>query len=114
MKTKVLTNLEWLAGFTANQIYISCGEHHSDYRTAEEALNLNYPRHSGIATDLREEMIATDSIWELVIYPDTPIGSYRWWGPSFDSVLGQAREHFRLLEWRQRLAELNENPDALP
>lgn len=112
MKSKVLTNLEWLAGFTANQIYISCGEHRSEYHTAEQELNsVDY---FSIDAGLREEMIATDSIWVLIIYPDTPIGSYRWWGPSLDSVLGQAREHFRLLEWRQRLAELNENPDALP
>ena len=41
--------------------------------------------------DLIEAMKATNTIYRLQIYPDTPVGFHYWYGPTLESVIDQAR-----------------------
>jgi hypothetical protein len=39
-----------------------------------------------------EAMKATNTIWSLQIYPNTPIGFIVWYGPTMESVVKQAMD----------------------
>lgn len=109
MRTKE-TNLQWFARVSHEfcQVFLTCNEHRINYITAEE--EIKHPIIEGFYDDVSDsdkaEMIATDTIWKLQIYDRTPIGSYSWYGPTLDSVLTQAREHYRLIEWRRAMRSI--------
>lgn len=91
-----MNNYEWLAAQKPNQLHLTRNDHACNYVTAkvwiEEYATQDEFKH--VPPDLLEAMKATNTIWCLQIYPDTPIGSYVWYGHTIDSVIEQARKHF--------------------
>ena len=88
-----MNNYEWLASQKPNSLHLARnGDHACNYRTAKEWIEEDAPEwfeHTPV--ELIEAMKETNTIWSLQIYPDTPIGSYCWYGPTLHSVIEQAR-----------------------
>ncbi len=83
---------EWLASWKANQIYVERDvDHATNYQTAAEWLDSGYHDDFKYVTPERiAEMKRTNTIWRVQIYPDTPIGSHIWYGPTLRDVIDQA------------------------
>jgi hypothetical protein len=91
-----VNNYEWLAAQKPNALHLERnGENACNYRTAREWIEEDNPEwFADTPPALLEEMKATDTIWSLQIYPDTPVGFLKWYGPTLDSVIERARSHF--------------------
>lgn len=86
-------NYEWLARLNANSVHLTHNDHACNYMTAKQWIEEYQPDwFTETPPALVEGMKNADSIWCLQIYPDTPIGSYAWYGPTLDSVIEQARD----------------------
>lgn len=59
------------------------------YQSVEEYL-MSRHAHDDEVID-RAAMIANDSVWELQVYPETPVGSYSIFGPTLAAVILKAR-----------------------
>lgn len=86
---------QWLANLKCNHFHLTRNdENAANYMTAEEWI----ASEAGDFEDVPEEelaaMKATNTIWSLQIYPDTPIGFYVWLGATLDSVIDRAMLHF--------------------
>jgi hypothetical protein len=88
-----MNNYEWLAAQTPNSLHLERnGDHACNYRSARQWIEEDQPEwFADTAPELVEAMKATDTIWSLQIYPNTPIGFNKWYGPTLDSVIDQAR-----------------------
>jgi len=77
-------------------LYLTHNEHRDDYQTALQGIEkyeLICDHELDWATpDARERCIATNELWQLQWYPDTPIGSYSVFGATLEEVLKAARE----------------------
>ena len=85
------SNYEWLARLKANSWSIEVNEHACNYVTATEWIEEFGQDWSDVPEDLITGMKASNTIYRLQIYPNTPIGFNRWYGPTLDSVIEQAR-----------------------
>jgi hypothetical protein len=91
-----VNHYEWLASLKANSWSLSYNDDHAaNYTTAKEWIEDRVPEWFE-HTDPEElqRMKDTNTIWSLQVYPDTPIGSYTWYGATMDYVVGKAREFF--------------------
>lgn len=69
-------------------LFLTHNEHRNYYESAEKFI---VDRELVFADeDAKARAIATDEIWELQWYPDTPIGSYTVAAPTLDEVLALA------------------------
>ena len=75
-------------------IYLTVNEHRNYYETAQQRLDW----HDGlecppeIAPDVRDGILQTGDIFDLVFYPDTSIGSYHLVHYDLDMLLSKALE----------------------
>lgn len=100
---KEISDYQWFRNLKANSITLEYNEHACEYITASEFIDRDPMMFSNTPADQIQLMRNLNSIWSLQIYPDTPIGSYTWYGSTCDNVLSQAREFFNLMEWRKRI-----------
>jgi hypothetical protein len=81
----------WLAAQKPNSLHLSYNDHASNYVSVKVWIEEYVPDwFEDTPADLLEQMKQTGSIWQLMIYPNTPIGSYSWYGPTLESVIDQA------------------------
>ena len=73
-----------------NSLHLDRNDHAASYMTAEETINSAPEWFEETPLDEIERMKATDTIWSLQIYPDTPVGFYRWSGSTLDNVVDAA------------------------
>ena len=66
-------------------LFITHNEHRDYYETVEQFLE-KFDLHPDEVIDL-PTMIATDEVWQVLVYPDTPIGSYAVYGPTLEACL---------------------------
>lgn len=91
-----MNNYEWLSALKCNNFHLTRDDEHAvNYVTAKAWIEEYQPADfSDVPAEELQAMKDTNTIWCLQIYPDTPIGSYCWYGATLDSVIGKAREHF--------------------
>jgi hypothetical protein len=81
----------WLCNLKCNQLYLTRNEDHAcNYMTAREWIEQHAKDFDEVDPAELEQMKATNTIWSLQIYPDTPIGFYKWYGATADSVIDAA------------------------
>jgi hypothetical protein len=73
-------------------IYLTINEHRDMYQTVEEAFEEHQNRGEPIDVDddIKQQMIATNTMVRLQCYPDTPIGFYQVWHYAVDGALTEA------------------------
>lgn len=73
---------------------LEANRHRDYYQSIESYINEINSRVSEpeIDEEMKKEMIEKDTIIELIIYPDTPIGSYRIYGTDYDYIIKQAKD----------------------
>jgi hypothetical protein len=103
---KIITDYNWFRGLKANSIHLTYNDHATDYTTAAEHIEDNPHKFADVDSGQLRLMRELNSIWTLQIYPNTPIGSYVWYGSSVESVLAQARHAFDLHQWRSTAEKL--------
>jgi len=72
---------------------ITHNEYKNYYETIEEYINESideFYREQKI--DILDECIKQNSLWEMQVYPDTPIGFYIVYSPTFDGLFKQLEE----------------------
>lgn len=62
-------------------------EHRCSYMTVEEYFHYNEYDEEDLSVEDRAECVRNDEVWELVWYPDTPVGQFRVVGPTLERVL---------------------------
>lgn len=67
-------------------------EHRNSYMTVEEYLRFCDYDEEDLTSEDRAECIRTEEVWELVWYPDTPVGHFRVVAPTLERVLNLANE----------------------
>ena len=88
-------NYEWLARLRPNSLLLELNEHACNYVTANEWIDSYSPdEFKDVPAPLIAGMKATNTIWRLQIYPNTPVGCDVWYGPTLDSVIEQARADY--------------------
>lgn len=97
LKGGIMTREEmfaWLASVDCNSLTLGRDDDHAcNYRTAKEWIEEDSPDNfEDCSPEDIEAMKATNTIWKLQIYPNTPIGFVIWYGPTMESVVGQAME----------------------
>jgi len=65
-------------------------DHHVMYRSVEDTLDDPFDYYGDTPDDERAKMIATDTIWTLHIYPNTPVGFNVYHAASLDAVVDAA------------------------
>lgn len=89
-------NYEWLARLKPNSLSVELNEHACNYVTAKQWIEEHCAEDFvEVPPDLVEAMKASNTIWRLQIYPNTPVGFNFWYGPTLDSVIEQARAALR-------------------
>jgi hypothetical protein len=95
--SQALTLELWLANLKVNSIHLECNEGHApnymtaaDWITTEMHSEKDSEFHDCDPEDLKRRC-DTGTIWSLQIYPDTPIGFYRWVAPTMLEVIAKAR-----------------------
>lgn len=71
-------------------LYIERDDHKTYYNTAAESIAENPDLFSDVDPAEIERMKAADTIWRLMVYPTTPIGSVTWHGATLDTVIDAA------------------------
>jgi hypothetical protein len=97
----------WLRNLQCNSLHLERNAGHAcNYMTAAEWIDSENEDFMHCSADDVEAMKATNTIWALQIYPDTPIGFYRWFGPTAESVIDAAIAAYANTEaTRQHVAE---------
>ncbi len=95
-----MTNYEWLSAFKCNHYHLTRDDDHAtNYVTAKVWIEEFCPEEfEDVAAEELQAMKDTNTIWCLHIYPDTPIGFYRFYGASLDYIVNAAREHFGAID----------------
>lgn|GEM_PF-2208076 len=70
-------------------LHITHNQHRDYYQSVEDYLADRQAHPDEVLG--RDVMVATDTVWELQVYPETPIGSYTIFGPTLASVILKAR-----------------------
>lgn len=87
-----MTNYEWLCSLNPCSFSIERNEHACSYVTARQWIEDFGDDWSDVSEIEIEAMKATNTIYRLQIYTDTPVGFNVWYGATLDSVINQARE----------------------
>jgi hypothetical protein len=75
-----------------NHIYLTCNVHKSYYDTAEVTIANDVDWYEEDPAEELDKMKATNTIWCVQYYPDTPIGFYKFNGATLDNVIDRAIE----------------------
>ena len=71
-------------------LFITHNEHRDYYQTVEQFFE-DRDAHPDEIIDL-PAMIAADEVWEVQVYPHTPIGSYVVYGPTLEACLMRMKD----------------------
>lgn len=93
----MMDNLKKLMAKCRCSVSVTVNDHRNYYDTAAQALKEaeEYECPPKIEPEVREKMIATDTIVKVQFYPDTPIGSYCIWHHDLDAALVIALSCFK-------------------
>jgi len=89
-----MNKLQQLIEKTKGSISLEINLHRDDYQTAEEYLK-SYPNEkylNDISQEVYDGMVEANTVIELTVYPDTPIGFYKLYHYDLDEVLTLALE----------------------
>ncbi len=79
-----------------SQIYITFNDHAANYRTAaqwwDEADEHARDFADWVSDEERDRALATNSVWCIQVYPETPIGFVAWWASTFEAAAKAALE----------------------
>ena len=92
----MIDQIAWLAHLKCNSLHLTHNEHRSCYRTAAEEISDGRPECSPFENLPKfelEAMLNLDSIWSLIIYTHTPIGSYEYVHATLEGVINKAMAH---------------------
>ena len=67
-------------------LYLSHNEHRDLYQSVQDYLCDN-PKYDWPSNEAKERVMATDEMWQLQWYPDTPIGFHRVAAPTLEELL---------------------------
>lgn len=83
-----------IANMQPNQLYIERNSDHAcNYMSAKEYIEEIVPSEfENVDHEELQKMKDTNTIWSIQVYPDTPIGFYRFNGASLDSVVDKLDE----------------------
>lgn len=82
----------WLRDQACNQLYLTRnGDHACNYMTAAEWIEKTVPEDFADVDPMElQKMKDTNTIWQLQIYPNTPIGFNVWYGATLEAVADAA------------------------
>lgn len=80
----------WLRDSDACSLSISHNDHHNMYLSVADTLDDSQGYYREVNGEERKKMIATDTIWTLHIYPDTPVGFNVYHAASLDAAIDEA------------------------
>lgn len=82
----------WLRDAKPNALHLSRnGDHACNYMTASAWIDESEEWFAETPPEEIQRMRDTDTIWELQIYPDTPIGSYTYYASTLDAAIDAGR-----------------------
>ncbi len=85
--------IKWLVAQPWLSFSIERDTHHVFYvRTVAEAMENQPELYHFTPEDDKQEMIRTNTMWELNVYPDTPNGSQGWYAATFERVVDMAMD----------------------
>lgn len=70
-----------------SSLSLTFNDHHCNYETAAQAEEDNRALWNWVSEDEKEKALATDSVWCLHWYPDTPVGFYSVTASSLEALL---------------------------
>lgn len=85
-----LRRYRFLRDSTACSLSISHNDHHNMYLSVADTLDDSQGYYDDISDAERAQMIATDTIWTVHIYPVTPVGFNVFHGATLDSAIDAA------------------------
>ena len=71
-------------------LYLERDPHKSSYESVQTYCEDSSTRSDFADDEEFQEAVDADSFWTLIHYPDTPVGSYRYAGPTLEGVLRRA------------------------
>jgi hypothetical protein len=74
----------------AASLHLTHNQHKAYYETVETYVSHMCCPPDCVSDEQRDKALATQELWELQWYPDTPIGSYAIYGADLDTVLDKA------------------------
>lgn len=83
----------WLASVRCSSLTLGRDDDHAcNYMTAADWIDERREDFEGCSPEDIEAMKATNTIWKLQIYPNTPVGFVWFFGPTMESVIRQAMQ----------------------
>ena len=87
---------KWLITLKCNSLSLSRDDNHAcNYMTAAQWIDAHAEDYADTDPQEVERMKATNTIWQLQIYPNTPVGFNVWYGATADCVVRAAFEDYR-------------------
>ena len=88
---------EWLANNKLFNVSVEKNQHKSSYRTTKEELENNVTIYGiKISEEDIQKMIDADTIWEVYVYPDNPIGASYYISHDLNIAIDQAMVDYPL------------------
>lgn len=81
----------WLRDSRACSMQVSFNDHHNIYMSVDDTLGDSQGYYDDISADERKRMVATDTIWTVHIYPNTPVGFNAYHAATLDTAIDTAR-----------------------
>ena len=85
-----MKDLKLLADLCKGDVALFINEHRSDYQSIEEYFISNSYMDLDIAGSRKKEIIEKDFFVQLIVYPDTPVGSYSIYHYDIDLAIKEA------------------------
>ncbi len=80
----------WLRDSRACSLEVSFNDHHNMYMSVADTLENLQEYYDDISAAEREKMVATDTIWTVHIYPNTPVGFNVYHAATLDAAIDAA------------------------
>jgi len=92
-----MSDLSELISLCKSEVLIEVNSHTISYQSVEEYFEDNYEtsEKDEITDDVMAKMIELNTIVWLCVYPDTPIGSYRFFHYDIDIAVGEMLKHLK-------------------
>jgi len=90
-----MNKLKKLISLCKGGVYLTINKHKDYYLTAQQQINdMRDNELAEIQESIKTKMIETDTIVELIFYPDSPVGSYGIYHYDVDCALEEALSTF--------------------
>ena len=90
--------VDCIEGLPHHCLYITHNAHVADYRSMNDYLNEDYIK-KFLSYEEAQKCIASDSIWEVQVYPLTPIGFYKTVASTLSGALELMKENYKGGKW---------------